>query len=156
MVHFSSVFSPCPLCPLWLNLLDGRDCGGVHWLAMNGVAIEGELDELAALAQRLGVTFVQSLSAYVPSAEFLASVPIAFARQHKVLGFMGESGKLIVALGDPERLEAVGVVGRFLDRSVTLVLCLAADGSSSSTHGSQRVHSPEIARLPAVRDLHTP
>jgi general secretion pathway protein E len=86
-------------------------------------AVERATDELPATAERLGLPFVESLSAYVPSAEFLAQVPIAFARQHKVLGFMGEGGKLVVALGDARGFEQLRMVGRFLDRIVVPLLC---------------------------------
>ena len=92
---------------------------------MTETAVERVTDDLPALAERLGLEFARSLSAYVPSAEFLAQVPIAFARQHKVLGLMGDAGKLLVALGDPGGFEQLRTVGRFLDRSIVPVLCPA-------------------------------
>src|SRR4051794_26492492 len=54
-----------------------------------------------AVAAGLGIEFRESLSTLSPSAEFLNAVPIAFARQHKVLGLMGENDRLLLALGDP-------------------------------------------------------
>jgi general secretion pathway protein E len=75
------------------------------------------------LAQR--VRSVEGLGVFVPSADFLARVPIAFARQHKLLGLIGEDGKLVLALGDEAELEQVQIVGRFLGRAVLPVLCPA-------------------------------
>src|SRR5690349_17892188 len=76
----------------------------------------------AAVAKGLGMRFVGSLSSFAPSAEFLNAVPIAFARQHRILGLMGENDQLLLALGDPAGLEQVQVVSRFLGRAVTPVM----------------------------------
>jgi general secretion pathway protein E len=69
-----------------------------------------------------GLRFCESLAAFVPSAEFLSAVPIAFARQHRVLGLMGEDERLLLALGDRAQLEQVQIIGRFLRRAVTPVI----------------------------------
>jgi general secretion pathway protein E len=89
-------------------------------------ARSGGISEAAiarGVAVGLGIRFVESLASFAPSAEFLNAVPIAFARQHKVLGLMGENDRLLLALGDAALgLEQVQVVGRFLGRSVTPVM----------------------------------
>ncbi|HEY7120147.1 MAG TPA: ATPase, T2SS/T4P/T4SS family [Tepidisphaeraceae bacterium] len=79
-----------------------------------------------AVARALGVEFVESLARYAPSAEFLAAIPIAFARQHRLLAFAGAGDELILALGDPVTgFEQAQVVGRFLNRPVRPVLAPA-------------------------------
>ncbi len=54
-------------------------------------------DVTKAVARGMGIAFVERLDGYAPSAEFLSVVPIAFARQHHVLGFMGEGDRLLLA-----------------------------------------------------------
>lgn len=39
-----------------------------------------------AVAKAFDIPFAESLSAYPTSSDFLAAIPIAFARRHKVLG----------------------------------------------------------------------
>jgi general secretion pathway protein E len=97
--------------------------GGVS--AMVAVARSAGVSEAAisaAVAKGLGVRFLESLTSFAPSAEFLNAVPIAFARQHRVLGLMAENDQLLLALGDPASLEQVQVVGRFLGRAATPVM----------------------------------
>jgi general secretion pathway protein E len=97
--------------------------------ALVGAAVAAGVSARAvgrAVAGGLRIEFVESLGAWPPSAEFLNAVPIAFARQHKVLGMMGEGDKLLLAMGDPAAgLEQVQVVGRFLNRAVTPVFAPA-------------------------------
>src|SRR3954471_5576237 len=60
-------------------------------------AKKGGIDErqtLAALAQSLGVRFVESLGSCVPSPPFVSPIPIAFARQHAVMGFNSDADSL--------------------------------------------------------------
>src|SRR5687767_12095286 len=73
-----------------------------------------------AVAKAFDLEFVDSLVSYTPSAEFLNAIPIAFARQHRLLGFGGEQGRLILVLGDAAGFEQAQVVSRFLNRPVTL------------------------------------
>src|SRR3954470_5021681 len=57
-----------------------------------------EMTLAQAVAKGLGIPFVENPSRLSPSAEFLNAVPIASARQHRVLGLMGENDTLLIAL----------------------------------------------------------
>src|SRR5947207_6517212 len=70
-------------------------------------------------AAALGVPFVEDLAERTPAAEFIAAIPIAFARRHLVLGLAGDNGRITVALGDPANWEQLQVVSRFLNKPVT-------------------------------------
>jgi general secretion pathway protein E len=92
------------------------------------VARAGGIQEIAiakAVAKGLGIGFVDRPSSYAPSAEFLNAVPIAFARQHRVLGLMGENDTLLIALGDPGSIEQLQIISRFLKRPATPVIAPA-------------------------------
>jgi general secretion pathway protein E len=70
-----------------------------------------------ALAARLGAPYAEALGGYTPSAEFIAAVPIAFARRHHILGVTnGDQSSLLLALGDPRSLEQLQVISRHLGR----------------------------------------
>ncbi len=75
-----------------------------------------------AVAKGLGIQFLENPSRLSPSAEFLNAVPIAFARQHRVLGLMGENDTLLIALGDPASFEQLQIIGRFLKRPATPII----------------------------------
>src|SRR5205814_3314089 len=64
----------------------------------------------------------ETLSAMRPSGEFLAQIPIAFARKWGVLGLEGDDGKLVVALGDFANREQVQIVSRALNRPAKILL----------------------------------
>lgn len=81
-----------------------------------------EIPLAQAVAKGLGIQFVENPSRLSPSAEFLNEVPIAFARQHHVLGLMGENDTLLVALGDPAYFEQLQIIGRFLKRPATPII----------------------------------
>src|SRR3954451_14978568 len=71
---------------------------------------------------------VDSLGGREPSAEFVERVPIHLARQHGVLGLVGENGKLPVAIADEKlagALDARQVVSRFLGRPVQPIVAPA-------------------------------
>ena len=75
----------------------------------------------AAAAAMLGLPIVESLGGREPSAEFVERVPIHFARQHGMLGLVGENGRLPVAIADEKfdgALDALQVVSRFLGKPV--------------------------------------
>jgi general secretion pathway protein E len=83
------------------------------------------------VARALGIAFDESLSAYPSSSEFLATVPIAFARKHKLLGIMPAdpsepNPKLLVAMGDLSQWEQLQVISRLLRRPVAPLLTTAA------------------------------
>ncbi len=72
------------------------------------------------------IATVTSLVGYSASAEFVATIPIGFARRHAVLGLVGGSAerdnRLLVALSDLESWEQAQVVSRLLDRPITPIL----------------------------------
>jgi general secretion pathway protein E len=85
------------------------------------------------VARALGVAFDESLSAYPTSSDFLAGVPIAFARKHKLLGVMPADAatapatqKLLVAMGDLSQWEQLQVISRLLRRPVAPLLTTGA------------------------------
>jgi len=68
---------------------------------------------------------VASLAGYAASAEFVATIPIGFARRHAVLGLVAggtSDNRLIIAMSDLESWEQAQVVARTLDRPVTPIL----------------------------------
>jgi general secretion pathway protein E len=80
-------------------------------------------------AARLGVRYCSGLADFVPSAEFVERVPIAFARRHLVMGFAEPApsapvnscealDRLVVALGDVSHWPCLDTLGRFLRRRV--------------------------------------
>jgi general secretion pathway protein E len=133
-------------------------------------------------SETLGLPVIESLGGREPSAEFVERVPIHFARQHGVLGLVGEHGQLPVAIADEKldgALDALQVVSRFLGKPVQplvaparLVAAAINDAyerrtgqaqnlvhsiESSSDSGAAdvdaaRQHSAEWERLRAARD----
>ncbi|MDB5357383.1 MAG: gspE [Phycisphaerales bacterium] len=78
-----------------------------------------------AVSAALGIEYAASLAPYPTSSQFLAAIPIAFARQYGMLGLAlpgSEDDDLVVALGDVANWEQLQVVGRFLRRSVRPLL----------------------------------
>ena len=72
-----------------------------------------------AVATALGVPYIDNLSSYPTASNFVSSIPIAFARQHGVLGLADNDGQLIVALSDPAHWEQLQVVSRTLGKPVS-------------------------------------
>jgi general secretion pathway protein E len=88
-----------------------------------------EVDLAQAQAVAMGVGFTESLGDYPTSSEFLAAVPIAFARRYKMLGLApreGDGRRITVALGDITSWEQLLVVSRLLNRPVTPLLAPAS------------------------------
>jgi general secretion pathway protein E len=85
-----------------------------------------------AVARALNVPWTDDLAGYVPSPEFLAAIPIAFARQHGVLGLLPDSsgaaagpeakGRVLVALADTGNWGQLQIIARFLQRPVAPVI----------------------------------
>ena len=116
------------------------DGGGLA--ALTAAARAAGADEAAVLrgvADGLNIPFAEDLSGRTASPEFVAAVPIAFARQHAAMGFAADPENppespaapprvpsapdaLIVAVGDAGNLGVLEVVARFLGRRVTPVL----------------------------------
>jgi len=66
-------------------------------------ARQAKIDEAliaAAAAEALGLEFTESLARWPASHEFLALVPIGFARRHAVLGVAADGGSVRLALAD--------------------------------------------------------
>src|SRR5688572_24070501 len=80
-----------------------------------------------ALAETLGLPFVNDLPARAASADFVEKVPIGFARQHGVIGLAGGNGRMPVALGDLAGWDQLQVLSRFLGRAVEPLLAPPAD-----------------------------
>ncbi|HEX4796576.1 MAG TPA: type II secretion system ATPase GspE [Humisphaera sp.] len=77
------------------------------------------------IAQSLGIEFATSLSDYPTSSDFLAAVPIAFARTYQMLGLVrskDDRTELLIALGDIKHWEQLQIVARLLGRPVTPLL----------------------------------
>jgi general secretion pathway protein E len=74
------------------------------------------------VAKRMGIAFSESLSSYPTASDFVASIPISFARQHLVLGLAGSEGELLIAFGDPSKWEQLEVISRTLGKSVSPLL----------------------------------
>ncbi|HEV8607950.1 MAG TPA: type II secretion system ATPase GspE [Tepidisphaeraceae bacterium] len=64
----------------------------------------------------LGIDFVQTLSSYQPSADFIKEIPISFARRYGILGLEDENGHLIVVVSDLANREQLQIVSRALNR----------------------------------------
>ena len=90
------------------------------------------------VADALGIEFVSDLSGRAASAEFVAAVPIAFARRHLVLGLGAEDERLVLALGDVEHWEQVQIISRFLNRPVTPLLAPAEVVLAAINHAYQQ------------------
>lgn len=74
------------------------------------------------LAKRLGMTIDDNLSRWDASALFLRRVPIAYARQHQVLGLASNNGRMPVAMADVSGLSTVEVLGRYLGCDIEPIL----------------------------------
>jgi general secretion pathway protein E len=71
---------------------------------------------LEQLAQRLGVQYALSLAEFPASAEFVSRIPIAFARQHNIMGLAAEGNRLLLAMDGIKSWQQLDVIGRFLGR----------------------------------------
>lgn len=74
-------------------------------------------ESIETIAKTLGVTYASSLSAFPTCAEFIARIPIAFARQHQIMGLAGADGALLLALADLRNWQQIDVISRFLGRA---------------------------------------
>jgi general secretion pathway protein E len=68
------------------------------------------------------VRFLQTLDDFAPLADFVTSVPIAFARRHRILALTDDRGRELLAIGDPASLEQIQIVSRFLNRALDPIL----------------------------------
>ena len=73
---------------------------------------------LVEMAHSLEISYADSLSTYPTSADFVARVPIAFARRHNIMGFAGPNQTLLLAMCALDSWQQLDVMGRFLGREV--------------------------------------
>jgi general secretion pathway protein E len=121
-----------------------------------------------AMAVALGVTFIADIQTHTPSADFVERIPIAFARDHCILGLASESGPMPVAIGDVQHWQQLDVVARFMRRPIAPCLARPAqilsaiNGAYQQQTGQaqqflesldQREVLAEIAELGAREDL---
>jgi general secretion pathway protein E len=82
----------------------------------------GEDELLQAQAQHLGIPYRKEL----PESEFdtalMTKVPLAFARQHKLVPIRAQDGVVLVAMSNPRDLQPLDDVSLLLDASVEVVL----------------------------------
>jgi general secretion pathway protein E len=76
-------------------------------------------------AAALAVPFVENLSSHAPSADFVAKIPIAFARRHQIMGFAGENGRITAALVDANQWQQLDVVSRTVGKPITPIFAPA-------------------------------
>src|SRR5215216_3989539 len=91
-----------------------------------------------ALAQRLGAPYVEALSDYAASPEFLSTVPIAFARRHQILGMTNGSDALLLAIGDARSAEQIQIMSRHLRRQVKPVFAPSEVVLAAINHAYQQ------------------
>jgi general secretion pathway protein E len=92
----------------WVEVLSAARAEDAH--PQTVVVAKGfctEPDILTALGETLGMPFVADLSTLTPSELFVRSVPRDFARRHRVMGFEGPNGEILVATSRPLSLHAV-------------------------------------------------
>lgn len=78
------------------------------------------------LAELLGIPFLTSTDGFLPSAEFVDTIPIAFARHHGIIGFEGKNGGLTIALSDVSSWEVLDVLVRLFPRPLSPVVASPA------------------------------
>jgi general secretion pathway protein E len=82
-------------------------------------------------AQDLGAEFAPTLIDRPAAGEFLERIPIAFAREHGVIGLSSGADEIRVAISDPGAFDCLQVVSRFLNRAVTPVFAPAEEIQSA-------------------------
>jgi len=90
------------------------------------------------IAERLEVPFMHDLAERPAAAAFIDKIPIAFARQHKLLGLTAEHGRLQIAIVSLASLPQVRIVARFLGVAVRPVLADEAAIASAINHAYQQ------------------
>lgn len=116
----------CELSPQLASTFTAEDpnISALAWSEQSKVAPNVELK---ALSQLIGITFVDSLRDRIPSNEFLERFPIAYSRQHGLIGLSGPNDDVVVALGNVRSWPQLDVVRRFLGRPIEPLLAPAAE-----------------------------
>jgi general secretion pathway protein E len=106
------------------TLADSRTLAAISAAAREAGLAESIVNQ--TVAQALQIPFAESLSAYPTSSDFLAEIPIAFARRHQLLGVTEiepvADAPLLIALGDIAHWEELQVISRLLGRPVAPLL----------------------------------
>ena len=95
-----------------------------------GRARQAEVDEetlAAAAAEAMGLPFLADLSELPVSPEFLAAVPIAFARRHGLVGLTRRNGSVSVALADVAQWPQLQALAKLLRLQVEPALAPRAE-----------------------------
>ena len=75
--------------------------------------------------ESLGIDFVESLSSFQLSADFIKEIPISFARRYGMLGLEDDQKNLIIALSDLAHREQLQIISRALNRPFKPLLASA-------------------------------
>lgn len=141
------------------------DVAPARWAQQAGYS---EHQQLQALAAVLGLCGEGQPHALEASAEYVARFPIAFSRQHRVLGLAGSGPVLRVAVCNWQGWAQLDVIARTLARPVepvvageTLILAAINNAYEERTGGAQElidtldgtVVLDELARLEGREDL---
>ncbi len=95
-----------------------------------------------AVAEALGIPFVQDLTQYQPAGPFVEQVPIGFARQHGVMGLSEDGqGQMIVAIGSLKAWSQLDVLGRYLGCALKPVLAPADQIAAAINQAYQQKNS---------------
>src|SRR5688500_12782696 len=98
------------------------------------------LEEASAqhAASRLGAPYLPSLDGQTVAPEFVNKIPIAFARQHRIVGLAGDGHVMPVAIADLDGWEPCHLVARFLNRSIKPVFADASEVLAALNRGYQQ------------------
>jgi len=72
----------------------------------------------ASTAETMGLPFVETLNSLPISHDFIMAVPIAFARQHVIMGVAGEDGATAVALSDLTQWPVLDTLSKLIYRRI--------------------------------------
>ena len=75
----------------------------------------------ASTAEALGIEYAESLAQLPASHDFLARVPIGFARSHCLLGLAGDNGSMRLAMADLAQWPQVRILTKALGRTMVPV-----------------------------------
>ena len=107
-----------PIAHREVGQVAASDTALTDWARQRGLDDERQL---AALAASLGIAWVEGLAEYRPWDEYSARVPIAFARQHRVLLVQrsDDAATIYAAVCDWQGLDQVDTLARWLARPLT-------------------------------------
>ena len=104
-------------------------------------AKQGGLSEVQinrAVAVGMNIPFTDVLSNFPTAAEFVSKIPIAFARQHSLIGLVDENGRLVVAMSDIAEIQQLQIVSRTLNKAVGPILSTSATIAAAISEAYQQ------------------